>query len=193
VQLVFNDDHDPFLCSPQGDANGATSQRRRARGYDLWVGYQFSPWFAVEGAYLEMGKTRHLYDGTIDLGDADESGTVDGPLPLEGRISFRARGPAFAAVGNLELGEYFSLDLRAGFLFAESKLSARYTVTLEGVPRQLSFGDSENKTSLFYGASANFWVTNYFSLRGGFAAYGDASFDRAVRQYFVGIRYSYGY
>lgn len=182
-----------YACDPPGDmVISASRMGRKSRGYDLWVGYQLSPWFAVEGAYLDTRKSRHSFSGTMDL-DAF-TGTSDGPLPLEGRTSFRTRGAALAAVGNLELGDYFSLDARGGVFFADSKLHLSAVIDLPDGPARFPYSESDNKTVLFYGASVNFWVTAYVSIRGGFATWGKGFYDDgAVKQYFVGIRYSYGY
>ncbi len=184
------------ICNPRGIAVlDASSMGRKSRGYDLWVGYQLSPWFAVEGAYLEMGKSRQSFSGTIDL-DA-VNGTSYGPLVMAGRSSFRTRGAALAGVGNLELGEYFSLDARAGLFFADNRLGIHTTVIfpeapLEG-PQRFSHHQSDSKSRLFYGASANFWISPYYSVRAGFTAYNKGYFGGSVQQYFIGIRYSYGY
>jgi hypothetical protein len=207
----FNVQLEPFLessfctdidCSNSPDAVfDVSSITRKSRGYDVWVGYQFTPWFAVEGAYLIHGKTRHSTDGTMDAGpvDVDDDGNVDysGPQPLLTRTTFRTRGPAVAAVGSLELGNYLSLDARAGFFFADNKLTLRMQYSPEyppdAEPQAYSYTEANGKTSLFYGATANFWILPYFAVRAGFTASGKASFDHSVRHYFVGIRYSYGY
>ena len=174
-----------------------TNLDKKARGYDFWVGYQFSHWFAVEGAYLSMGKTKHNFSGAVDAGpvDVDDNGSVDysGPQPLVGETTFRTRGPAVAAVGTLELGSYFSLDARGGLFFADNKLALRIKYSPESQAEQTnSYSESDGKTAFFYGASATFWITPYFGVRGGMNAFSKGSFDHSVKQYFVGIRYSYG-
>lgn len=177
---------------------GTTTLTRKSHGYDVWVGYQFSPWFAVEGAYLILGKTGHHFTGTLDAGDVDEEddGTIDysGPQPLQGETSFRTRGPAVAAVGSFELGEYFSFDARAGLFLADNKLTLRlqYSPTTGDYPYD-PYSESHGKTKVFYGASANFWITPYFGLRAGYTGSSSGSFGDSVKYYYLGIRYSYGY
>jgi len=204
----FDADLEPFLecsfatdlacASPADVVFSQSSLTRKAHGYDVWVGYQFSPWFAVEGAYLSLGKTRHSVTGTIDQGpvDVDGDGNVDysGPQPVQVETSFKTGGPAVAATGSLPLGSYVSLDARAGFFFPDNKLSLRMQITPEGSAAEMySFTQSKGKTALFYGASANFWITPYFGVRAGYFASSKGSFDHSIKQYFVGIRYSYGY
>jgi hypothetical protein len=165
----------------------------RSKGIDFWVGYQFTHWFAVEGAFLDTGKIRHTFTGSIDM-DADGDGTSDfgGPTPLITRTTFHTRGAAFAAVGNLEVGELLSFDVRAGFFFADNnvKIDFRLPATDKTIP---SYRSSDGKTPFFYGASANFWITPYFAVRGGINASSRGAFSEPVKQYFAGIRYSYGY
>jgi hypothetical protein len=179
-------------------ALGATSLTSKSHGYDIWVGYQFSPWFAVEGAYLVLGSSRHRFAGTLDAGvvDEDDDGSTDysGPQPLQGVTRFRTRGPAVAAVGSVELGRYFSLDARAGFFFADDRLTLRLQYSPPTGDQPLApYSEAQGKTKLFYGASGNFWITPYFGVRAGFTASSNGSFGDSFKYYHLGIRYSYGY
>jgi hypothetical protein len=186
-----------FFCDEPADiVFSGSSLTSRSKGYDVWVGYQFTPWFAVEGAYLIMGKTRHLFDSTMDVGvDLDDDGNVDydGPQPLQGLTTFRTRGPAVAAVGSVALGSLFSLDARAGLYLADNQLDLELQYDPPTGRETYSYRESDGKTALFYGASANFWITPYFGIRAGVTASSDASFKHSVRHYYLGIRYSYGY
>jgi hypothetical protein len=203
----FDAQLEPFLeCSFAADSACATpadvvltstTLDTKAKGYDFWVGYQFSRWLAVEGAYLDTGKTHHFFDGTIDVGsvDVDNDGNPDysGPQQLQGLTNFRTRGPAVAVVGSAELGEFLSVDARAGFFFSDSKLSMKLQYSPPTGDQTFTYSESNGKTRIFYGASATFWITPYFGIRGGAASYNKSSFDHNVTQVFVGIRYSYGF
>lgn len=191
-----------FTCTnPPDVVLGTTGITDKSHGYDVWVGYQFTPWFAVEGAYIRLGTTRHSFDGTMDEGpvDIDNDGNIDysGPQPLLGRTTFRTQGPAAAAVGSLQLGNYFSVDARAGLFFADDKLTLRLQYSPDYTPdpqvESYSYTETNGRTVLFYGATGNFWITPYFGVRAGFTASSKGSFDHSVRHYFVGFRYSYGY
>jgi Outer membrane protein beta-barrel domain len=203
----FDAELQPFLAcgfasdlsctTPANVSFAQTSLDNKSKGYDLWVGYQFSPWLAVEGAYLDMGRTHHSFNGTVDVGPVDVDGDgvadYDGPQPLSGRTTFHTRGPAMAVVGTVGLGEYFSAEARAGLFFADNKLSLGMQYTPPPGPQPYSYSESDSKTALFYGASATFWVTPYVGVRGGFATYRKGAFDRDIKQFFLGVRYSYGY
>lgn len=188
---------DVTCATPAVVSLGQTSLNKKSRGYDLWVGYQFTPWFAVEGAYLEMGRIHHGFDGTVDVGPVDINGDLvtdyDGPQPLSGRTTFHTRGPAVAVVGTLGLGKYFSADARAGLFFADNKLDLAMQYAPPTGVQPYSYSESSGKTALFYGASATFWVTPYVGMRGGFAIYHKGAFSHDIKQFFVGMRYSYGY
>jgi len=203
----FDAQLEPFLecglssdiyCSDAPDVSiDQSSLGKKAHGYDLWVGYQFSPYFAVEGAYLDMGRIHHAFSGTADFGpvDVDGDGTADfdGPQPLSGSTTFHTRGPGVAAVAAADVGEFFSIDARAGLFFADNKLALDFTIAPPTGAQTFSYSESDSKTSLFYGAAATFWITPYVGLRGGFSEYSKGAFDHDVKQYFLGIRYSYGY
>jgi hypothetical protein len=188
---------DAYCTVPAVVSFGQTSLNTSSKAYDLWVGYQFTPWFALEGAYLDMGKIHHSFDGTIDVGpvDLNGDGTVDynGPQPLSGRTGFRTRGPAVAAVGTVGLGARFSAEVRAGFFFADNKLDLSMQYSPPTGAQSYSYSESDGKTALFYGASATFWVTPYVGVRSGFSTFNKAAFHHDVRQFYLGIRYSYGY
>jgi len=187
-----------YTCAdPAGVVLSSSTMDTKAKGYDFWVGYQFSHWLGVEGAYLDSGKTHHFFTGTLDLGDVDvdNDGIVDftGPQQLQGLTTFRTRGPAMAVVGSAELGEFFSVEARIGFFFSDSKLSMNLQYSPPTGDVSYPYSESTSKTKMFYGASATFWITSYFGVRGGFATYNKGSFDHDVKQVFLGIRYSYGF
>jgi hypothetical protein len=189
---------DDYFCDAPADVQRDQPSRigKKSKGIDFWVGYQFTHWFAVEGAFLDTGRIRHVFTGSIDRGPVDTNGDnspdFDGPTPLVTRTTFHTRGAAFAAVGNLEVGEYLSFDLRAGFLFADNKAKVEFSFPETG-EKFRSYSSSDGKTPIFYGASANFWISPYFAVRGGVNASSRGAFSKPLTQYFAGIRYSYGY
>jgi OOP family OmpA-OmpF porin len=144
------------------------------RGYSLAVGYQLTRNFAMEGAWINLGKLKYDFTAT------GTSGTQSG------RITNRRSGMAFSAVGTLPLGTLFSLDARAGFLFGENKL--RVYVEDE------SFGGfNDSKTSLFVGVGATWFVTPYTGIVLGYTRFKEGQFEEDTDQISIGFRYSYGY
>jgi hypothetical protein len=188
---------DDYFCDAPADVQRDHSTiTRSSHSMDFWVGYQFNHWFAVEGAFLDTGKVRHVFTGSIDRGpvdiDGDNTTDFDGPTPLVTRTTFHTRGAAFAAVGNVEVGEHLSFDLRAGFFFADNGVKVEFGFPETG-EKFSPYRTSDGKSPFFYGASANFWVTPYFAVRGGMNASSRGAYSKPVKQYFAGIRYSYGY
>ena len=80
-------------------------------GYKIFGGYQFNPYFAVEVAYVDLGKA--TYSGTF----ADP---VFGPLAVTGG-TLETWGLNASAVGILPLGAAFELFGKLGIMGWESK------------------------------------------------------------------------
>jgi opacity protein-like surface antigen len=146
----------------------------RAKRYSMTVGYQLGTYFAVEGTYYDFGKYAYDYIAYDDGGGEHF-----------GRLSIKPRGPSVSAVGLLPLGDYFSLDGHAGFLFIDNK----YKISLD----EDRVGFSLSKTGLYYGAGLAWWVTGQVALRVGYNRFERGVFEQETSQYTVGIRYSYGY
>lgn len=151
-----------------------SSLDRSTRGLSLGVGYQFTPYLAVEGAWIDLGKLRY------DFSFTDETGQQ------LARISNRSSGMAFAAVGSLPLGPYFSVDARLGALFGENKLRLADRTTGD------SSSVSDRKTALFFGAGITWMVTPYTGVYASVARFNKGSFEADVDQFAIGLRYSYG-
>ncbi len=86
-------------------------------GWRGLAGYRFNRYFAVELEYLDFG-TSHIHESyLIDVGFPFPDGfTIDKDFDTD------VSGPALSALGKLPLGEKFELFLRAGVLFADSKV-----------------------------------------------------------------------
>ncbi len=149
----------------------------KAKRYSMTVGYQLGSYFAVEGTYIDFGK--YTYDYVILTGDAQA------PVEHPGKLTMKPRGPTVSAVGLLPLGDYFSLDGHAGFLFIDNK----YKLSVDN--ERVSF--SQSKTGIYYGAGFAWWVTGQVALRVGYNKFERGVFEGDTSQYTLGIRYSYGY
>lgn len=103
-------------------------------GYALAAGYRFSPYFAVEAAYFDLGK--------FSLLRAEEE---DMALDL-GLVS---RGPALSLLGAWPINNIWSLEGRVGAYFGKSKLKASFTGGIDAADVSL---DSGSHTSLLLGA-----------------------------------------
>lgn len=78
------------------------------RGYSLAVGFRFSPYIAVEAAYMDLGRSSYLVE------DAGGSAT----------LGFGSRGAAVSVLGTWPINRTFALEGRGGLYFGESKLRA---------------------------------------------------------------------
>jgi OOP family OmpA-OmpF porin len=103
-----------------GDLDGAfanqglstsSSLEKHDTGYSLDLGYQFNPYFALEGGYVDFGKF-------------DVSSTASAPAAdtINGR--YKAHGYDFSAVGILPLQQGLSVYGKAGAFRSRAELDA---------------------------------------------------------------------
>ncbi len=166
---------DPSLEEFIGLPFDESSLDRNVTGYSLAVGYQLTRNFALEGAWINLGKLK--YDFTF----TDETGQ------LAGRYTSRRSGMAFAGVGSLPLGTYFAVEGRVGALFGEDKQRI-------SVPEaDFATGYNDGKTSLFFGVGATWFITPYTGVSVGFTRFKEGVLETDIDQLSIGFRYSYGY
>ena len=137
--------------SQQGLASSSTMDDRAAT-WGLFGGYQFNPYFAVEGGY-------------VDLGKFDYSSTVSSPAADTVTGHFGVHGVDAAAVGLLPFGEQWAVYGKAGVLYAKSKLDASSTgaVAVNSVEHW--------DTSPLLGAGVNYDLTKKVALRAEYDRY----------------------
>lgn len=87
---------------------GASRLDSRDAGISLAAGFRFSPYFAIEAAYLDLGSIEYV---------AQNAG-FNVPLDLA------SQGPAFSVLGTLPLIRPFLLEGRAGIYLGDAKLHA---------------------------------------------------------------------
>lgn len=123
-------------------------------GWKLFVGYQFSRYFAVEGGYYDLGKTS--FNGTLTTAVPPfAAGTA-----TSGRIKSRAY--ALSAVGTLPLPNNFALLGRVGVAIGDQEVD----VTTGG----LTASASDDTTELTYGLGVRYYFNRNVGVR--------ASWDR---------------
>ncbi len=122
--------------------------------WSIFFGYQFSPYFAFEAGYLNLGSFPYHYTGTVDLG-----GTI-GPAPSSFDFSFETVGYPVSAIGMLPIGQMFDVHGRAGILFADSDVKIFATAGNASIAPRLSASSSD----LFYGAGAGMNFGDTWSL-----------------------------
>jgi OmpA-OmpF porin, OOP family len=87
-------------------------------GWRGLAGYRFNRYLAAELEYLDFGSSEIHETYVID----DFLPFPAAPLTIEQDFLTDVSGPAVSALGKLPIGERFELFLRAGVLFADSKV-----------------------------------------------------------------------
>jgi OOP family OmpA-OmpF porin len=131
-------------------------------GWKVFAGYQFMKFFAVEGAYTNLGEaTAH------SIITAPVAGTVDTTVETEAWT--------VSALGILPLGDSFSLFARLGVNFWNADISA--VGTGGGVTAAVS--EDDDGTDMVYGVGAAYRFTKNLSVRGEWERYAldDADVD----------------
>ena len=141
----FNNDaiNNPFVAN--GFAINSTSTNNRSTGGKLFSGYQFTPNFALEGGYFDLG--RFNYSGVTT------GGTYNGDT--------RARGLNLDLVGTLPLSDRFSVLGRVGAAYAQT----RDNFASSGFVPANTFNRSRNDTNVKFGVGLQYAITEALSLR----------------------------
>lgn len=114
--------------------------------WSIFFGYQFSPYFAFEAGYLNLGSFPYRYAGTADL--TGFGGASVAPTTVDFALDFK--GYPLSAIGILPIGPVFDLHARAGILMT----NAKQEFTSSAGTARLGFSDSASSQDLFYGAGA---------------------------------------
>lgn len=120
-----------------GVTNLSSSLDKSDTGYKLQVGYQFTPYVAVEGGYVDLGKEK--YSATFTGGTASATG--------------KATGWNIDAVGILPINDSFSVFGKLGLIDAKVDLSA--TATGPGGAATASVSSTDWKGTWGVGAGYN--------------------------------------
>jgi OOP family OmpA-OmpF porin len=113
-------------------------------GWSIFGGYRFSPYFAVEASYLDLGAVSYRVSADV----AFEA--VPGFFPASVDIDFEASGFTAAVLGALPIGESFEVHGRLGMMFTDVETSGTVRIA------QLAAGGSDSASSqdVFYGIGA---------------------------------------
>jgi OOP family OmpA-OmpF porin len=150
-------------------------------GFSLALGYRVSENFAVEAAYLKLGKAGYEADVTVDDGG--------GPVNLDMGFNFKSSGPALSLVGIWPVGQALSLDARAGAYFAKTKASVFASAGGNSESESL---DVEDDTSLLLGFGATWALSEKVGLRLGYSRFEKAVAGNAdVSTVSLGVRFSF--
>lgn len=115
-------------------------------GWKVFGGYQFAPWFALEGGYFNLGE----FGFTANTVPA---GTLRGDIELQ--------GVNLDAVFLLPLNDWFSVFARGGVQFAEAE--TRFSGT--GAVNVINADRDKRDTQYKYGGGLQFALTQRLALR----------------------------
>ena len=131
--------------------NGASVQSSGVSNTDtafkLLLGYQFNPYFAVEGGYVNLGQLS--YNGNF----AD--GTGNGTLKNDGAV--------IDALGIYPLSNGFSVFAKGGLYYSNTSLNL--SSGAPSVGGAYTYSGSSNSTNLNYGVGLSYALTPAFSVR----------------------------
>ena len=123
---------------------------------DAWwfnTGYFFSPYVAIDAAFLHIGKVRYILVGN--------NVTASGTQPVSSFGEVVSHGPAISLLGRLPLNESFALDIRVGDYYGKAILN-----------NTLNVGSSSNfvtaskaRSSLLGGLGASYTIAGHWSFR----------------------------
>jgi OOP family OmpA-OmpF porin len=142
---------------------GNASVGDSATTYTLRLGYRHSPYFAVEGAYYDLGE----YDFSGSISNVSFAGTA------------KAKAFAINAVGILPLSEAFDLYGRVGYGEAELKANASVAGFVGN--------ESDRQSGAFYGVGARWNVSKSWGV---FAEWMKAD-KIEVDSYLVGVDFRF--
>jgi len=118
----------------------------RDNGFKAFVGYQFSPYFALEGGYVDLGEYGYALTTT-------PAGTMTGDIEL--------RGVNLDLVGRMPITERLSLLARIGAIYAEA--DTRFVGT--GAVNVLDPNPTAEEVNYKFGVGMEYAFTRALSMR----------------------------
>lgn len=145
-------DTDASLVSDLGVTGLASSMDDTDTGYKLQLGYKFTPNWAVEGGYVDLGKFNYTasFTGSVVPGGAG-SASAD----------IKASGWNIAGVGTYPINDQFSVFGKLGIIDAKVEIDASVT----GAGGVGSTSTSATKWKTLWGAGAACNLSKQWSLR----------------------------
>lgn len=131
-----------------GGAVQSSNLKDTDTGFKLLLGHQFTPNFALEGGYVDLGKAK--YNAALSDGNAS--------------ANYKSYGAVLDAVGIMPLSNGFSLFGKGGLYYGRTSLDVSNSSAAAG--GAFSGLNSTWKTSLNYGAGVSYELSKNLSLRG---------------------------
>jgi OOP family OmpA-OmpF porin len=155
--------------------------------FGFTVGYQFMPYFAVEGQYLDLGEAKYSASG--DIYDEFEKflGTADIAITQD------SSGFALSALGILPIQEVWEVYARLGMYFGDTE--AKVSVAVDGVAPD-SMSDSKSEEEFFYGIGGGFTFNETWNIRAEYTIFQDIGDDELLGEtdldrFVIGLNYRF--
>lgn len=146
--------------------------KSNATGYRLTVGYQFNPYFGVEGGYVNLDNVHANGDLRVETTAANPFAPLEGIATYADAAKLRARGWELAATGSWPLNPRWSLFGRLGMFDSHYKLDITSTPA-PPYPGGSAASTSESRST--WAPTAGFGVSfspvNHLALRLGWDRY----------------------
>jgi opacity protein-like surface antigen len=126
-------------------------------GYQLTFGYRFHRHFAAEFSLVQFGEMYSTASADMDFDDGA------GVVPVSVKLTYRAGGPIFSAIGILPLHEKFELFARLGYMFTSSE--REFSARIDGDPAG-SGGPKADSQDPVYGIGFSWHINQVYSIRG---------------------------
>ena len=165
--------------------------------FKLGLGYRFNDYFALEGAYYYLGKTKSTLKAESAATSADSSTSAS----ATGRVHAEVKGHMLAldAVGILPINDRFELFGKVGIGAVQTRnsLSYSYEFTANGESTNGSDSFSKNKIRLApkIGVGAEFYFVENWAVRAEYERVwnaskdSDESWDIDYNIFTVGVKY----
>ena len=142
-----------FHCPGADAATNVTQCDSHGTAGTVRFGYRYTPWFAVEGRYFDLGKATDTTEG-----QASDSNV--GPQTIVSRSRFSAKGLGLDAVLSWPVSDRFALSGLVGV--ARSEANAHFSTEMIPNDPLLTVPDvdgTKRSTNPYYGVALDFAVT----------------------------------
>lgn len=164
-----------------GATNVSSDENNRDTGWKIFAGYQFNPYLAVEGGYVDFGKYDAKVTGMAGTADVNIYGEVD------------SQAMFFDVVGHLPANESFSVFGKVGLAFTWTDASASGNV---GNFFSASANASENEVVPKLGVGFRYNITKQIGVRAEYEYYfnvgkSDTTGESDIEMWGVGMTFHF--
>ena len=171
--------------------------------YSLFIGYQFVPWLAIEGTWMDLGKSTIKTGGTYDYEVVVNPPIIDGGT-YSANADLESSGWALSVLPMLPIGESWDLFARLGYFWGDNDLTGHFTAqddlngTPVGSPYDVpNFHGSDDNDVFLWGAGFQWTWDQTVSVRLEYSQLVDlldtGSSTSSVDRYTLGLVYRFGH